>query len=65
MKNLKLILFFTAIALLNSCSKESREDFESDFSKYTAYITSFSSGIVSSKSDIQVGLTFAKKGMAG
>lgn len=61
MKNLKLILFFTAIALLNSCSKESREDFESDFSKYTAYITSFSSGIVSSKSDIQVGLTFAKK----
>lgn len=61
MKILKLILFFTAVILLNSCSKESREEFDSDYSLYRDYITSFSSGIVSSKSDIQVGLAFAKK----
>lgn len=61
MKTLKLILCFTAIILLNSCSKKSREDFDSDYSKYRDYVTSFSSGIISSKSDIQVGLAFSKK----
>lgn len=61
MKTLKLILCFTAIVLLNSCSKKSREDFDSDYSKYRDYVTSFSSGIISSKSDIQVGLAFSKK----
>lgn len=61
MKIMKLMLCFTVIVLLNSCSKKSREDFDSDYSKYRDYITSFSSGIISSKSDIQVGLAFTKK----
>ena len=61
MKTLKLILFFTVIMLLNSCSKESREEFESDFTLYREYINSFTSGVISAHSNIEVGLAFAKK----
>lgn len=62
MKTLRLILFFAVIAsLLPSCSKESGKDFDSDYTLYREYITSFSSGIISTKADIQVGLAFTKK----
>jgi alpha-2-macroglobulin len=60
MKTLRLVLFITALLAVASC-KKSREDFDSDFSLYKDYITSFSSGIISSTADIQVGLAFAKK----
>jgi uncharacterized protein YfaS (alpha-2-macroglobulin family) len=60
MKTLKLVLFFSVLLVLSSCTK-SRKDFDSDFSLYRDYVTSFSSGIISSKADVQVGLAFAKK----
>jgi len=60
MKTMKLVLIVSVLLVLNSC-KKSREDFDSDFALYREYITSFSSGIISSKSDIQVGLAFSKK----
>lgn len=60
MKAFKLLLLFTVIALLHSCSKKPGEDFDSDFSMYKEYVTSFSSGVISTQSDIQVGLAFAK-----
>lgn len=59
MKNLKLLLLFTAF-LLASCSEKSAEDFNSDFTLYRDYITGFSSGLISTHADIQVGLAFAK-----
>jgi uncharacterized protein YfaS (alpha-2-macroglobulin family) len=61
MKSLKIFLLAAVILLFNSCSKESREEFESDFSLYREYITGFSSGIVSTAADIKVGLAFSKK----
>ncbi|MGQ3085983.1 MAG: hypothetical protein ACT6RA_02430, partial [Flavobacterium sp.] len=62
MKILKLVLYFTVITLLlHSCSKPGK-DFDSDFTLYREYISSFSSGIISTKADIQVGLASAKKG---
>ncbi|KGO91552.1 alpha-2-macroglobulin family protein [Flavobacterium subsaxonicum] len=62
MKTLKLVLCLTVITLLlHSCSKPSGKDFDSDFSQFREYITSFSSGIISTKSDIRVGLAFTKK----
>lgn len=60
MKTFRLVLFVTVLLAVASC-KKTREDFDSDFSLYKEYITSFSSGIISSKADIQVGLAFAKK----
>ncbi|WP_372339329.1 alpha-2-macroglobulin [Flavobacterium sp. MFBS3-15] len=63
MKTMKLVLYLTVITLiLHSCSKKSGKDFDSDFTLYREYISSFSSGIISTKADIQVGLASAKKG---
>ena len=62
MKTMKLVLCFAVITLLlHSCSKESGKDFDSDYTLYREYISSFSSGIISTKADIQVGLAFTKK----
>lgn len=60
MKTGKLILLLSVFFLLNSCKKSSPEDFDSDFSLYRDYVTSFSSGTISANSDIQVGLAFSK-----
>lgn len=60
MKTPRLVLLLTVITLLlHSCSK-SGKDFDSDYTLYRDYITSYSSGVIPSKSDIQVGLAFAK-----
>lgn len=62
MKTMKLVLCFAVITLLlHSCSKESGKDLDSDYTLYREYISSFSSGIISTKADIQVGLSFTKK----
>lgn len=62
MKTLRLMLCLTVITVLfHACSEKSGKDFDSDYTLYRDYITSFSSGIVSTKADIQVGLAFAKK----
>jgi uncharacterized protein YfaS (alpha-2-macroglobulin family) len=60
MKTTKLIGLFLAIFVLHSCSKKSAADFDSDFSLYKDYISSFSSGFVSVSSDIRVQLAFNK-----
>ncbi len=62
MKTLRLMLCLTAITMLfHACSQKSGKDFDSDYTLYRDYITSFSSGIVSTTADIQVGLAFTKK----
>ena len=60
MKTSKLIGLFLAIFVLHSCSKKSAADFDSDFALFKDYISSFSSGFVSVKSDIRVQLAFNK-----
>lgn len=55
------MLYLTVITMLFHACSQSGKDFDSDYTLYRDYITSFSSGIVSSKADIQVGLAFAKK----
>jgi uncharacterized protein YfaS (alpha-2-macroglobulin family) len=52
-----LIVFF----IFQSCGRKSASDFNSDFSLFKEYITSFTGGIVSSQSDIRVVLAFEKK----
>ncbi|MXN90706.1 hypothetical protein GR160_05660 [Flavobacterium sp. Sd200] len=62
MKSTKLILFLTAITLLlHSCNKKSAKDFDSNPELYRDFITSYSSGFVSAKADVMVGLAFTKK----
>ena len=60
MKTIKLIGLFLAIFVLHSCSKKSAADFDSDFSLYKDYISSFSSGFVPVNSDFRVQLAFNK-----
>ncbi|OIQ17668.1 MAG: hypothetical protein BM557_08240 [Flavobacterium sp. MedPE-SWcel] len=60
MKSIKLLLFLVVSVLVVSCSKKSGEEFDSDSSLYREYITSYTSGIISTKADIQVGLAFTK-----
>jgi uncharacterized protein YfaS (alpha-2-macroglobulin family) len=52
-----LLVFF----VFQSCRKKSAADFNSDFSLFKEYITSFTGGIVSTRSDIRVVLAFEKK----
>ncbi|KIC04050.1 membrane protein [Flavobacterium sp. JRM] len=52
-----LFVFF----IFQGCGRKSAADFNSDFSLFKEYITSFTGGIVSSQSDIRVVLAFEKK----
>jgi alpha-2-macroglobulin len=52
-----LVMFF----VFQSCRKQSAAEFNSDFSLFKEYISSFTSGIVSTRSDIRVVLAFEKK----
>lgn len=61
MKAKRLSLVFFVFFIFQSCSKKSAADFNSDFSLFKEYITSFTGGIVSSDSDIRVVLAFDKK----
>ncbi|MEO7975997.1 MG2 domain-containing protein [Flavobacterium sp.] len=58
MKAKGLFLVFCVFFIFQGCSKKS--DFNSDFSLFKEYITSFTGGIVSSDSDIRVVLAFNK-----
>jgi uncharacterized protein YfaS (alpha-2-macroglobulin family) len=60
MKTSKIFGLFVAILLLQSCSKKSVSDFDSDPSLFKDYITGFSSGFVSVHSDFRVQLAFNK-----
>jgi uncharacterized protein YfaS (alpha-2-macroglobulin family) len=52
---------FFVFFIFQSCGRKSAADFNSDFSLFKEYITSFTGGIVSSQSDIRVVLAFEKK----
>ena len=60
MKTQKILLLLSVFFFLNACKKSSPEDFDSDFTQYKDYVTSFSSGVISANSPIQVGLAFSK-----
>jgi hypothetical protein len=60
MKTSKILGLLVAILLLQSCSKKSASDFDSNPSLYKDYITGFSSGFVSVNSDFRVQLAFNK-----
>lgn len=60
MKTNKIFGLFVAIFLLQSCTKKSASDFDSDPSLFKEYITGFSSGFVSVHSDFRVQLAFNK-----
>lgn len=60
MKTNKIFGLFVAILLLQSCSKKSTSDFDSDPSLFKDYITGFSSGFASVSSDFRVQLAFNK-----
>lgn len=52
---------FFVFFIFQACGRKSASDFNSDFSLFKDYITSFTGGIVSSQSDIRVVLAFEKK----
>ena len=52
-------LFF--LLLIQSCSKKSAADFNSNFTAFKPYITNFSGGVVSAQSDLRVVLAFANE----
>ena len=60
MKTNKIFGLFVALFLVQSCSKKSAADFDSDYALYKDYITGFSSGFVSVNSDFRVQLAFNK-----
>jgi alpha-2-macroglobulin len=61
MSTKRLLQLVLAVVVLHSCSKKvSTEEFNSDFSLFKEYIQTFSSGLVSTKSDIRVVFTFDK-----
>jgi len=61
MKTKGLIFVFLAFLTFQACNKKSAAEFNSDFSLFKAYITSFTARIVPAKSDIRVVLAFRKK----
>jgi len=60
MKTSKIFGLFVALFLVQSCTKKSASDFDSDPFLYKEYITGFSSGFVSVNSDFRVQLAFNK-----
>ncbi|MCC9071892.1 hypothetical protein LNQ49_09900 [Flavobacterium sp. F-65] len=61
MKTRGLVYVFFVFFIFQACGRKSASDFNSDFSLFKEYITSFTGGIVSSQSDIRVVLAFEKK----
>ncbi len=60
MKLKVLLILFLYVIFTPSCSKKSSSDFNSDFHLYKEYITNFTSGLISTKSDFRVILNFEK-----
>lgn len=60
MKTKGLIFVFFAMLVFQACQKKSAAEFNSDFSLFKEYITSFTGGIVPARSDIRVVLSFSK-----
>ncbi|HJS00405.1 MAG TPA: hypothetical protein VJ780_05675, partial [Flavobacterium sp.] len=60
MKIKGFVFVFLSFVLIQGCAKKSVSDFNSDFSLFKEFISNFSGGIVSTKSDIRVVLGFNK-----
>ena len=60
MKTKGLVYVFIVLFIIQACNKKS-SDFISDFSLFKEYVTSFTGGTVSAKSDIKVVFAFEKK----
>ncbi|WP_306353332.1 alpha-2-macroglobulin family protein [Flavobacterium sp. '19STA2R22 D10 B1'] len=61
MKSRKLALLLITLLIIQSCNKrKSAQEFNSDFSLYKEYIANFTSGLLSSESDIRVVLAYEK-----
>ncbi len=61
MKTKGLIFVFFAFMVFQACNKKTAAEFNSDFSLFKEYITSFTGGIVPARTDIRVVLAFSKK----
>jgi len=61
MKTKGFVCVFLSLILFQACSKKSATEFNSDFSLFKSYLTSFTGGIVPAKTDIRVVLAFDKK----
>jgi len=61
MKTKLFVCVCFAIVLFQSCNKKTAAEFNSDFSLFKEYISGFTGGMVSTKSDIRVVLAFDKK----
>jgi uncharacterized protein YfaS (alpha-2-macroglobulin family) len=61
MRTKGLVYVFFAFFVFQACNKKSASDFNSDFTLFKEYVTGFTGGIISSKSDIRVVLAFDKK----
>ena len=61
MKTKGFVCALLLFVVFQSCRKQSAADFNSDFSLFKEYISSFTSGMVSTRSDIRVVLAFDKK----
>src|SRR5690606_10479757 len=55
----RFLSLFIVVLSVQSCKKSTAE-FESDFSLYREYISSFTSGLVSSESDVRIVFNFDK-----
>lgn len=58
MKAKSIFILLFSLLIIQGCSKKSASEFNSNFSLYKSYITNFSGGLVSAKSDIRVVLAF-------
>jgi len=61
MKTKLFVCLCFAIFLFQSCNKKTAAEFNSDFSLFKEYISGFTGGMVSTKSDIRVVLAFDKE----
>ncbi|HMK06047.1 MAG TPA: hypothetical protein VK476_00870, partial [Flavobacterium sp.] len=61
MKTKGFVCIFFTLIFFQACTKKSAAEFNSDFSLFKEYITSFTGGLVPAKSDIRVVLAFDKK----
>ncbi|MFT3793605.1 alpha-2-macroglobulin family protein [Flavobacterium sp.] len=60
MKTKGIIFVFFTFLVFQACNKKTAAEFNSDFSLFKQYITSFTAGIVPARSDIRVVLAFNK-----
>ena len=61
MKTKHIVFLLFSLLFIQSCSKQSAAEFNSDFSLYKSFIANFSEGLISTQSDLRVVLAFQKE----